>query len=78
MLATDQRKRCPVCLRFLSDPARIGWSSQTFLEWYGSEFLCENGHGLLHVFEISSSCYSEQRWLYLDQSWAALFCSQKL
>jgi hypothetical protein len=67
----DQRKRCPVCLRYLSHPVRIGEASHTFLAWYGTELLCTRGHGLLHVPEIRTSCYSEQRWLYLDPSWSA-------
>jgi hypothetical protein len=69
----DQRQRCPVCLRSLTKPTQIGWPSQTFLEWYGTELMCERGHGLLYVPEIPSSCYSTQRWLYLDPSWSSLF-----
>ncbi len=68
----DQRRRCPVCLRLLTNPARIGQASQTFLEWYGTEFLCVKGHGLLHVPEIPTT-YSTQRWLDLDPSWGSLF-----
>jgi hypothetical protein len=67
----DQRNRCPVCLHSLSLPVRIGEASHTFLEWYGTELVCTRGHGLLHVPEISTSCYSEQRWLYLDPSWSS-------
>jgi hypothetical protein len=39
----DQRRRCPECLRLLAHPARIGLPSQTFLEWYGTEFVCVRG-----------------------------------
>jgi hypothetical protein len=70
---TDQRQRCPVCLRLLSNPTRIGWASQIFLEWYGTEFMCRKGHGLLHVPEIPSSCNAVQQWLALDASWSSLF-----
>lgn len=70
----DQRRRCPVCLRVLGNPIRIGEPSQTFLEWYGTEFVCGNGHGLLHVPEIQMS-YTVQRWLPLDASWSGLFRS---
>jgi hypothetical protein len=66
----DQRRRCPVCLRYLSHPVRIGEASHTFLAWYGTELVCTRGHGLLHVPEIRTSCYAEQRWLYLDPSWS--------
>jgi hypothetical protein len=69
----DQRRRCPVCLRELTHPARVGQPSRNFLSWNGTELICESGHGLLHVPEISTSWFSEQRWLYLDPSWAILF-----
>ena len=69
----DQRQRCPVCLRLLTGPTRIGGASQTFLEWYGTELMCAQGHGLLYVLEIPTSCYSTQRWQYLDPSWSSLF-----
>ncbi len=69
----DQRKRCPVCLRLLTNPVRIGQPSQIFLGWYGTELLCAKGHGLLHVPEMPTSSYNTQRWLYLDPSWSSLF-----
>jgi hypothetical protein len=69
---TDQRRRCPVCLRLLTDPIRIGTPSQTFLQWYGSESICARGHGLLHSPEISASYSREHKWLDLDDSWRAL------
>jgi len=68
----DQRRRCPVCLRVLTNPTPIGEPSRTLLEWYGTELVCTRGHGLLHVPEIRNS-YSEQRWLRLDSSWSSLF-----
>lgn len=60
---TDQRRRCPVCLRLLSHPVRMGQASQTFLEWYGTELICTHGHGLLHVPEIPTISFRTQRWL---------------
>ena len=66
----DQRRRCPVCLRLLTDPARIGASSRTFLEWYGAESLCSRGHGLLHDPEILNSYHGAPQWLSLDSSWS--------
>jgi hypothetical protein len=69
----DQRRRCPVCLRVLSNPTRIGGPSHVFLEWYGTELICVQGHGLLYIPEILTSCYSTQRWQYLDPSWSTLF-----
>jgi len=68
----DQRRRCPICLRLLSNPTTIGQASRTLLELYGTELMCAKGHGLLHVPEIRNS-YSEQRWLHLDSSWSSLF-----
>jgi len=68
----DQRRRCPVCLRVLTNPTLIGAPSRTLLEWYGTELICTKGHGLLHVPEIPNS-YSQQRWLRLDSSWSSLF-----
>jgi hypothetical protein len=68
----DQRRRCPVCLRTLTNPTTIGEPSRTLLEWYGTELICTKGHGLLHVPELRNS-YSEQRWLRLDSSWSGLF-----
>jgi hypothetical protein len=72
-ILTDQRRRCPVCLRVLTNPVRIGRPSQTFLEWYGTELMCTQGHGLLHVPEVTGSYRGGQRWLYLDGSWKGLF-----
>jgi hypothetical protein len=71
----DQRQRCPVCLRLLASPARFGDASHTLLDWYGTEFFCTRGHGLLHVPEIRTS-YSTERWLDLDPSWQSLFSGQ--
>lgn len=69
----DHRERCPVCLRRLTNPTRIGEPSHTFLDWYGTELMCDRGHGLLHVPEIHASCYNTQHWLDLDPSWSGLF-----
>lgn len=69
----DQRKRCPVCLRVLSNPARVGEASRNFLAWNGTELICAGGHGLLHIPELPTSWFSTQRWLSLDPSWGSLF-----
>ncbi len=69
----DQRKRCPVCLRVLSNPARVGEASRNFLAWNGTELICAGGHGLLHIPELPTSWFGTQRWLYLDASWGGLF-----
>lgn len=62
----DQRRRCPICLRRLTNPVRFGGPSQMFLDWYGTELVCADGHGMMHVPEIPSSSYASQRWLSLD------------
>ena len=71
----DQRRRCPECLRLLTDPVRIGSASQTFLEWYGAESTCSRGHGLLQAAEMPASYSREPEWLTLDDSWRSLFRS---
>jgi hypothetical protein len=62
----DQRRRCPICLRRLTNPVRFGGPSQMFLDWYGTELVCAKGHGMMHVPEIPSSSYASRRWLSLD------------
>jgi hypothetical protein len=69
----DQRKRCPVCLRRVTNPASVGLASRTFLGWNGTEMICMGGHALLHVPSLPTSWFSDQRWLYLDSSWDFLF-----
>jgi hypothetical protein len=69
----DQRRRCPECLRLLTNPVRIGTPSQTFLDWYGAESVCSRGHGLLQVPEVSTSYSGEGQWLRLGRSWSSLF-----
>jgi MacB-like periplasmic core domain len=69
----DQRSRCPVCLCKLSHPARVGEASRNFLAWHGTELMCADGHGLLHVPELPTCWFSTQRWIYLDPSWSGLF-----
>lgn len=69
----DHRRRCPICLRLLSNPVTIGTPSQTLLDWYGTEFICILGHGALYVSGDQLSFDSEQRWQHLDHTWKELF-----
>lgn len=69
----DQRQRCPVCLRRVTHPARVGIASCTFLGWNGTEMVCLGGHTLLHVPSLPTSWFGAPRWLYLDHSWDFLF-----
>jgi hypothetical protein len=68
----DQRQRCPVCLRLLTNPTRIGDPAQTVLGSYGTELICTRGHGSLYVPNVPSSWCSSQRWQYLAPSSASL------
>ena len=74
---TDQQRRCPVCLRLLTHPVRIGAPSKTFLEWYGAESTCSRGHGLMHVSEISGSYSKKAQWVRLGESWSGLFSTRQ-
>ncbi len=69
----DQRRRCPVCLRRVAHPARVGQLSRTFLAWNGTEMMCLGGHTLLHVPSLPTSWFGSQRWMFLDPSWKFLF-----
>ena len=69
----DQRQRCPVCLKRVTNPATVGLAGRTFLAWNGTEMICTSGHTLLHVPGLPTSWFETQRWMYLDTSWKFLF-----
>lgn len=69
----DQQHRCPICLRKVTHPARVGMASRTFLAWNGTEMICTGGHTLLHVPSLPTSWFNAPRWVYLDASWHFLF-----
>ena len=72
----DQRARCRVCLRLLCFPVRMGCPGCLLLDWSGTELLCTEGHGVLHVPHMAASWEEEsQRWIALDESWKELFAS---
>lgn len=73
----DQRQRCPRCLRRLTNPARVGERSWSFLAFSGIEYVCAEGHGLAHVPDFPTSWFASQRWLPLDSSWGVLFLHGK-
>jgi hypothetical protein len=68
----DQKQRCPVCLRLLSNPTRIGSPTELVLGWYGTELICTRGHGFLYVPGIPTSWCGSQRWQYLDPTWSSV------
>jgi hypothetical protein len=63
---SDQRLRCPICLRRLAMPVAIGSWASTF-EPPATELLCEVGHGSLCVSESATG--EPDRWVTLDDSW---------
>jgi hypothetical protein len=70
----DQRARCRVCLRLLCFPVRMGCPGCLLLDWSGTELLCTEGHGVLHVPHMAPSWDEEsERWIALDESWKSLF-----
>ena len=74
----DQRARCRVCLRLLCFPVRIGCPGCLLLDWSGTELLCTEGHGLLHVPHLAPSWDEEgEHWIALDESWRGLFAHSK-
>jgi hypothetical protein len=74
---SDQRQRCPMCLRRLAHPVRMGDHSRILLEWNGTELMCLRGHGMLHVPEEPAVWFSKPRWLQFDPSWSRLFPTPK-
>ncbi len=74
----DQRARCRVCLRLLCFPVRVGCPGCLLLNWSGTELLCSEGHGLLHVPHLAPSWDEEsERWISLDESWKELFADTR-
>jgi len=62
----NQEQRCQKCLRMLSQPTRVGNPSHNFLEWSGTELVCADGHGLLHVPEMQGSWCWYDLWVERD------------
>ncbi|HEX4606469.1 MAG TPA: hypothetical protein VH724_20895, partial [Candidatus Angelobacter sp.] len=69
----DQGRRCRLCLRRLSNEASVGTPSYLLLDWWGTELVCSDGHGMLHVPEMKSSWQEFDQWVSLDESWKPLF-----
>jgi hypothetical protein len=60
---SDQQRRCPVCLRRMMSPVRIGsWAS--VFEPVTTELLCEEGHGALCVQECEMG--EPDRWMAIE------------
>jgi hypothetical protein len=69
----DQCRRCRICLKRLGNEASVGVASYLLLDWWGTELVCSDGHGLLHVPEMKSSWLEFEQWVHLDESWKPLF-----
>ncbi len=69
----DQRRRCPECLRLCGAPVRLGQPSNVLLDWYGTELMCPEGHGLLQAPALAGASYAKHRWQPLDAAWRGLF-----
>jgi hypothetical protein len=69
----DQGRRCRFCLNRMGHEASVGRASYLLLDWWGTELVCSDGHGLLHVPEMKSSWQEFDQWVSLDESWKPLF-----
>jgi hypothetical protein len=69
----DQSRRCRFCLKRLGNEASVGMPGYLFLGWWGTELVCSDGHGMLHVPEMKSSWQEFDQWVSLDESWKPLF-----
>lgn len=69
----DQSRRCRFCLQRLGNEASVGMPGYLLLGWWGTELVCSDGHGLLHVPEMKSSWQEFDQWVSLDESWKPLF-----
>jgi hypothetical protein len=72
----DQQRRCRACLEKLALPAQIGRSGCLLLSWAGTELVCAQGHGLLHITETDVCWLDPAQWTQLDESWEPLFAGK--
>ena len=74
----EGRMRCRTCLRRLCSPVRVGTPGCLLLDWSGTELICNEGHGVLHVPHMTTSWQSDaQHWITMDESWQELFATAK-
>ena len=73
----DQGRRCHICLKRLSLESYVGVPARLLLGWWGTELVCSEGHGMLHVPEMRASWLEEQHWIQLDDSWKPLFNTEE-
>jgi len=73
----DQYRRCHICLKRLEHESYVGVPARLLLDWWGTELVCSQGHGMLHVPEMKASWLEEEHWIQLDESWKALFDTEE-
>lgn len=69
----DQRERCRVCQKRLGMATYVGCTGCLLLDWAGTELVCVEGHGMLHVPEMVACWQEPDRWTLLDETWQELF-----
>lgn len=69
----DQRRRCRVCLKRLGMATYVGCTGCLLLDWAGTELVCVEGHGMLHVPEMVACWQEPDKWTLLDETWQELF-----
>jgi hypothetical protein len=74
----DQCRRCRFCLKRLGHEISVGAPAYLLLDWGGTELVCSQGHGMLHVPEMPTSWLELEHWTPLDDSWKPLFESEDL
>ena len=62
----DQKRRCPVCLHFLSNPVELSGHTHMVFQPHGTELSCSRGHGSLYVPDAPTSWCQKQRWQYMS------------
>lgn len=72
----DQGRRCRFCLKRLGHEIYVGAPACLLLDWWGTELVCSQGHGMLHVPEMHASWLEMEHWTPLDDSWKPLFESE--
>lgn len=63
----DQKRRCPVCLNFLSNAVEIGSPAHVLVERHCSELRCARGHGSLYIPRVPTSWSAAQQWQYVNR-----------
>lgn len=65
----DQLSRCRTCLKRLTTRIDFGGPAALLCEPSGVEFVCDAGHGALHVPTLPLSSLDSDSWTDLDESW---------